>query len=271
MRRAACALLALGALAAGCGDDGDDGGRLVVSAAASLSDAFTKYGEEFEAAKLRLSFAGSDELAAQIRQGVKPDVYAAANVELPAALHREGLVEEPRVFAANRLVLAVPSASSEVRSLEDLERDGASLAVGSESVPVGSYTRGLISRIGAARRERILANVRSEEPDVRGIVGKLMQGAVDAGFVYATDIVAARGALKAIELPDELRPSVAYAAAVVKGARNPDAAREFVDGLLQARGAALLREAGFEPPPSTEPAPGGPQPGEAPSDAAPSR
>jgi molybdate transport system substrate-binding protein len=250
MLRAACVLLTLGALAAGCGEeDGDAGGRLLVSAAASLEDPFTEYAEGFEGAEVRMSFAGSDELAAQIRQGVKPDVYAAANTELPEALHRQGLVEEPRVFAANRLVLAVPGGAHEVDSLQDLEREGVTLAVGSESVPIGSYTRDVLSRLGGDRGARILANVRSEEPDVRGIVGKLTQGAVDAGFVYATDVAAAGGALAGIELPAKLRPSVAYGVAVVTGARNPDAARDFVEGLIQGRGAAELREAGFGPSP----------------------
>ena len=247
MRRAACALIVLVA-ATGCGGDGEGEERLLVSAAASLNEAFTLYGEDFDAAEVRLSFAGSDELAAQIRQGARPDVYAAANTELPAALAREGLVEEPRVFAANRVVLAVPSGSPAVRSLDDAGRPGVSVAAGSPSVPVGAYTRELLDRLGT-RGERIRANVRSEEPDVRGIVGKLTQGAVDAGFVYATDVVAAGGELSAIELPDEVRPSVSYAVAVVRGGRNPEAAREFVDGLLQGDGALRLRDAGFEPPP----------------------
>ena len=46
--------------------------------------------------------------------------------------------------------------------------------------------------------------MRSNEPDVKGIVGKLTQGAVDAGFVYVTDVNAAGDALTAIELPAEL-------------------------------------------------------------------
>jgi molybdate transport system substrate-binding protein len=76
--------LAVALLVVGCGsDDGEPAGeqrpRLVVSAAASLTDALTACSRDFEAADVRLSFGGSDELAAQIRQGVKPDVYAAAN------------------------------------------------------------------------------------------------------------------------------------------------------------------------------------------------
>ena len=68
---------------------------------------------------MRLSFAGSDELAAQIRQGVKPDVYAAANTKLPDALYDEGLLEQPVEFATNTFVLAVPK-DSEIDSIDDL-------------------------------------------------------------------------------------------------------------------------------------------------------
>jgi molybdate transport system substrate-binding protein len=256
-RRAAPALAAALALAAGlaaCGaDDGAGGGgskpRLTVSAAASLKGAFTDYGTSFGAARARFSFAGSDELAAQIRKGVKPDVFAAANTKLPEQLHREKLAGAPTVFAGNRLVLAVPSGAGDIRSVGDLARGGVKLAIGSESVPVGAYTRQVLGRLPAGQRRAILANVRSSEPDVKGVVGKLTQGAADAGFVYVTDVVATRGRLRAIELPARLRPRVQYGIAVVRGAKQPAAARAFAAGLLKGDGLRAMKRAGFEPPP----------------------
>jgi molybdate transport system substrate-binding protein len=241
--------LVMAAALAGCGAGADAGGRpqLTVSAASSLKTAFTEYGERFRPADARFSFAGSDELAAQIRQGVEPDVYAAANTKLPQELYQDGLVERPVTFARNRLVLAVPDGST-ITSLGDVERRGTRLAIGSASVPVGSYTRAVLDRLPPADGRAILANVRSEEPDVAGIVGKLTQGAVDAGFVYASDVRAAGGGLTAIELPDELQPAVEYGVAVVEGAKHPEQARAFVDGLLHGAGARALRDAGFERP-----------------------
>src|SRR6187397_1206351 len=94
----------------GCGSGGDNSDQLVVSAAASLDSAFNDY-VDAGGIDAKMSFAGSDELGAQIRQGVKPDVYAAANTSLPDELHKEGLVGEPTVFATNTLVLAVPEDS----------------------------------------------------------------------------------------------------------------------------------------------------------------
>ena len=252
--RACVALgLALAFAFPGCGSSdssGDGQDDLLVSAATSLKSAFTGYGETFEQANVQLSFAGSDELAAQIRAGGKPDVFAAANTKLPEELFAEQLVEKPQVFAGNKLVLAVPAKGAKVGSIDDLAKAGVTIAVGAPSVPVGSYTRKVLDRLDAAQRKRILANVRSNEPDVGGITAKLTQGAVDAGLLYVTDVTATNGRLKAIELPAKLQPDVAYGVAIVKGSKNSKAARAFVDGLLQGAGADALRSAGFEPPPA---------------------
>ena len=247
MRTISAALAVLLLALAGCGGSNDD--TLTVSAAASLKNALTRYGGEFEDAKARFSFAGSDELAAQIRKGAKPDVFASANMKLPDELYKEGLAEKPVTFAGNRLVLAVPAEGSAVASLKDVERAGTTLAIGSETVPVGSYARAVLAKLPESESSKILKNVRSEEPDVAGIVGKLTQGAVDAGFVYISDVRATDGKLKAIELPDTLQPTVAYGAAVVKGAKHPEQARQFVDGLLNGAGKQALARAGFLPPP----------------------
>ncbi len=197
---------------------------------------------------VRYSFAGSDELAAQIRQGAKPDVFASANTDLPDALFDEGLVEEPVEFATNELVIATP-ADSEIDSIEDLGEPGVDLVIGTPDVPFGSYTRTVLDRLPAAEREAILANVRSEESDVKAAVGKLAQGAADASFVYRSDVQAAGEELNEVTLDKELQPEVVYGIAVVDGAENPDGAQEFVDGLLDGAGADALAEAGFEPPP----------------------
>jgi molybdate transport system substrate-binding protein len=248
----AAAAAALALTGSGCGDEAEGGGgespRLVVSAAASMTEALESCAPDVTGASVRLQFAGSDELAAQIRQGVKPDVYAAANTRLPEELHDEGVLSRPVEFATNTFVLAVP-AGSEIDSVDDLTREGVALAIGSESVPIGAYTRETLALLPPGVEKAILDNVRSNEPDVKGIVGKLAQGAADAGFVYVTDVNAAGEELEAIELPAELEPEVTYGAGVVEGAAEPDAARAFVEGLTGGPCADALREAGFGPPP----------------------
>ena len=117
-------------------------------------------------------------------------------------------------------MIAVPR-DSDVRETADLRRQGMKLAIGSESVPVGAYTREVLDRLPGDEGELILGNVRSNEPDVKGIVGKLVQGAVDAGFVYATDVTAAGEKLEAIPLPPAVEPDVTYAAGVVNAGPPP--------------------------------------------------
>jgi molybdate transport system substrate-binding protein len=240
-------VVALLAALAGCGGGGGGGnGKLTVSAAASLKKALPRYQPN-----VRYSFAGSDVLAAQIKAGARPDVYAAANTKFPQQLFAAGLVEKPVVFAGNRLVVAVPTTSTKVKTLADLAKPGVTIVAGSPSVPVGSYTRQVLARLPAAESKRILANIRSNEPDVAGVVGKLTQGAADAGFVYVTDVQAAGGRLTSIQLPASLRPRVAYAVAVVKGTKRRAEADRFVKGLLNGAGERALAAAGFEPAPTT--------------------
>jgi molybdate transport system substrate-binding protein len=240
--------LSLTLVLAGCGGGSTDK-QLTVFAASSLQEPFTGYAHSFQGADIRQSFAGSDQLAAQIRQGAGADVFASASTEYPDQLHRDGLVGKPRIFAGNRLVIAVPKGST-IDSLQDLARPGTSLVIGDSAVPVGGYTREVLARLPSDERRAIMANVGSEEPEVTSIVGKLSQGAADAGFVYLSDVHSAGGELRAIRLPARLQPDVTYAVAIVSGAQDRGLAKRFVDGLFgDRRGARSLRQAGFLPPP----------------------
>jgi molybdate transport system substrate-binding protein len=249
MFRAAAIALLLAALISACGGQAGAGAgdELTVSAAASLTEAFGAYGESLPG-KERFSFAGSDELAAQIRQGATPDVFASANTTFPEELAAEGLVAEPVVFAENELVIAVPRDSG-IQRVSDLTAAEFDLVVGAEGVPVGDYTRDVIERLPARQADAILANIRSEESDAKGVIGKVAQGAADAGFVYASDAAAAASSVRSLQLPPSLEPQVEYAAAVVEGTNEPERAQAFIDGLLRGDGRAALADAGFQPPP----------------------
>ena len=240
------ATMGLAIAMAGCGDE-DHTPPLVVSAASSMTEALEDCAPEFEEtenADVRLSFAGSDELAAQIRQGAPVDAYAAANTRLPDELYDEDLLSKPVEFATNEFVVGVPSDSG-IDSVEDVAEEGIKVVVGSESVPIGSYTRETLAKLPPAQEDAILSNVVSTEPDVKAIVGKLTQGAGDAGFVFVTDVNATGGELRAIHLPAELEPRGTYAAGVPTEAREPDLGQAFVDGLATGPCADALEEAGF--------------------------
>lgn len=244
---ATIALLAASILAIlGCGGSGDDP-ALTVLAASSLSGALGEYAEEFSGDSVRSSFAGSDQLAAQIRQGAPADVFASADVAYPRRLHREGLLEAPRVFARNRLVV-ITAGNSDIDSLGGLAGAGVKIVIGDPSVPVGEYTREVLSRLPADQRRGILANVSSEEPEVSSVIAKVANGAADAGFAYVTDARAAAGEVRTVRLPERLQPEVAYGAAVVRDSTHPAAARRYLAGLLAGQGAVDLRRAGFLPP-----------------------
>jgi molybdate transport system substrate-binding protein len=254
-RIAAAIVVLLLALLAGCGGSDETGSssaaadpELVVFAASSLGPAFERYGDGFEGADVKFSFAGSDDLAAQIRQGVTPDVYAAANTSLPDELHADGLIGKPATFATNRLVVGVPAGSG-IDRIVDLERPGTTIAIGDQEVPVGIYTREVLDALGPSASEAILANVASSEPDVAGIVGKLTQGAVDAGFIYRSDVDATDGDIEEVPIPARASPDVAYGIAVTTGAEQPELARRFVDGVVDGEGQDILLESGFGPPP----------------------
>ena len=228
------------ALLVGCG-----GGRadepLTVFAAASLTEVFERL-----APGVRFNFAGSDELATQIREGARADVYAAASPRYPDELHEQGLVEAPRVFATNRLVIVVPAAKpAGIESLGHLARAGVKLVIGAQGVPIGDYTRTVLR---AAGRMDVLARVVSHEEDVKGVLGKVRLGEADAGFVYATDARAAGRAIRSIELPRSVQIQVRYPAAIVGATERREDAEEFVGLLLSSRGQELLRQAGFGPP-----------------------
>ena len=127
-------LAVLVSLAAGCGGgDGGEGGPPTVFAAASLREVFARI-----PAEARFNFAGSDELAGQLREGAEADVYAGADLRHATDLAADGLVDEPRVFATNRLVLVVPRDNpAGIASVADLRRDGVKLVLGAQGVPVG--------------------------------------------------------------------------------------------------------------------------------------
>ena len=222
---------------------------LTISAAASLKDAFTTCAQSFQQAKLKFSFAGSDQLAAQIRQGASPNVFASANTKLPDQLAAEGKLQKPQVFAGNKLVIAVPQ-NSKITGIADLEKPGTSLVIGDASVPIGSYTREVLGRLPPAQEKAILANVKSEEPDVSSIVGKLTQGAADAGFTYVTDVKGTKGQLKAVDLPANLQPNVAYGAGIVKGTPNTKESQAFIDDVISGSCSKVMQQNGFLPPPN---------------------
>ncbi len=246
-----CSLLAvlvtatLALLAGGCGSSENE--ELTVAAASSLRPALGAP-ETSDETGARFTFAGSDLLASQIRQGADVDVIAAASTIQPDALHAEGLVGRPVEFAGNRLVVGVPIDSG-IESVEDLAAPGVSVVTGDDSVPVGIYGRQMLDRLPGQTGAAIMDNVRSMEQDATSITAKITQGAADAGIVYATDVISAGGELRAVPIPDGLQPRIAYSAAVVSTTDMLAEAEAFIDSLVSGELSTKLKQSGLLPPP----------------------
>ena len=232
--RVALALL-LAALAAGCGGGGDG---VQVFAASSLRDVLPALDRD-----ATYNFAGSDELAAQIREGADADVFASAGPKPARQLAGLGLLDETRVFATNRLVIVVPAANpAGIDELEDLARPETKLVLADRGVPVGDYARETLVR---ARLPTALGNAVSLEQDVKGVLGKVALGEADAGFVYRTDVRPVAGKVRVIPFPKKAQPTVLYEAAIAVSPRHLEAAQAFMIVLLGGEGRAALRAAGF--------------------------
>jgi molybdate transport system substrate-binding protein len=233
---AAAGTLALAAAPASTAD------RPVVLAAASLSEVLPRLEPEG-----RYSFAGSNQLAQQIRLGAPFDVFLSASPRYTGELSRERLVRTPVTFATSSLVLIVPRANPQrIRGVRDLaRRPKLRLVVAGPTVPIGLYTREVLKRLGLLG---VLRRAVSLEPDVKGVVGKVALGEADAGFVYATDARTAGRRVEAVALPASAQPTVRYEAAIAASPQSLGAAQAFLRALRGPEGRRALRAAGFGTP-----------------------
>jgi molybdate transport system substrate-binding protein len=212
---------------------------LKVFAAASLTDVFPFFDRSET-----YNFAGSDTLATQIRLGASADVFAAASPDAPQALFNQHLVGKPVTFATNRLVVIVPKGNpAGIHSVFDLRKPGVKLVIGTPTVPIGAYTRQVLSNLGVTKS--VLANVVDQERDVRSIVAKLALGVADAGFVYVTDQRSASGQVSGVGIPTWAQPPVRYQIAVVSSSANKAAGQAFIKRLLSTAGRKALLKFGF--------------------------
>lgn len=230
------------------------GGRLIVFAAASLTDAFTRIGEDITAANrdvhIQFNFAGSQTLVTQLEGGADADVLALASPEQMTHAVDQGVpVDDPISFATNRLTIVVPSDNpADIQSPADLSREGVRLLVANPDVPAGAYARQAICQIGAsagaAYVEEVAGNVVSQEDNVRSVLTKVQLGEADAGIVYETDARTADESVDRIEIPDAQNIVASYPIVSLEGDRLGMA---FIGYVLSAEGQATLASFGFGP------------------------
>jgi len=253
-------------ISAGCGKEqpaaaNAPAATVTVFAAASLTESFTQIGTRFEAenpgVKIEFNFAGSQALRAQLENGARADVFASANAKEMNAAWREFLVKPATIhdFARNRLVVIFPKDNpAKIATLNDLGRHGVKIDVADASVPAGDYTLQMLDRMSGDRaygpefKKDFLANVVSQEENVKSVVSKIRLGEADAGVVYATDVTAdAAKDLQTLSVPDSVNPIASYPIAVV--AKSPQAilAQKFEDFVLSGEGQEIISEFNFIP------------------------
>lgn len=265
VRRTAAAALAAALLAtpAACGDsdsdsdDSDTGAEstesatgapkadLTVLAASSLTDFFKTAGAAYEkenpGTKVTFSFAGSQELAAQVQQGAPADALVTADTKTMDGLKAD--TGTPTVIAKNRLVIATGEGNPEkIENLKDLADTNLKVVLAAPEVPVGRYGEQVLDA------QKIEVKPVSEEPNVRAVLSKVELGEADAGIVYKTDAATATDKVDAIEIPDAQNAVAEYPAATLKTSEHAEAAAAFVAWLSTPEAQKLLQDAGFQQP-----------------------
>jgi molybdate transport system substrate-binding protein len=233
---------------------------LTVFAAASLSGAFTELGPIVEHSRpglsIRFNFAGSQQLAAQLELGAPADVFASADERwMRRAVERRLVVGEPVVFARNRLVVIVPRVNpGRIERLQDLARPGVKLVLAADVVPAGRYARQALARLGeapgfpAGYARRALANVVSDEENVKAVVARVQLGEADAGLAYRSDVTPAVAArVRVLEIPGNCNVIAEYPIAILAAADDTTDARAFIRASLGPKGRRVLERHGLLP------------------------
>ncbi|MEU4270748.1 molybdate ABC transporter substrate-binding protein [Streptomyces sp. NPDC026092] len=262
-RRAAAAALTAALLVplAACGNDDtkkDTGGstasgsasaapkaNLTVLAAASLTNVFKTAGAAYEQAnpgtKVTFSFAGSQELVAQVSQGSPADVLVTADTKSMDKVKAD--TGTPAIIAKNRLVIATGEGNPhKVDDLKDLADTKLKVVLAAPEVPAGKYSKQVLDA------QKITVKPVSQEPNVRAVLSKVELGEADAGLVYKTDAASAGDKVDAVEIPDAQNAIAQYPAATLKDSKNAEAAAAFVAWLSSPEGQKILQDAGFQKP-----------------------
>jgi molybdate transport system substrate-binding protein len=237
----------------GAGGNGTERRELTVSAAASLTDAFIDIGRAFEEGNegvtVTFNFGPSDGLATQINDGAPVDVFASASPAWMDSVEADGPGVSGRAdFARNKLAIIVPADNpAGIVDLDGLTGDGVQIVLAAEGVPAGDYAREVFANVGIT--EAALANVVSNEEDVRAVVTKVLSGDADAGITYVTDVTPdIADQVTLITIPDDVNVVATYPIAVVTGSEGADLAQSFVDYVIH-EGQETLADYGFLPAP----------------------
>jgi molybdate transport system substrate-binding protein len=225
-----------------------DGQTLTVLAASPLAEAFGTLGKIFEhnhpGVNVRFSFGSSTTLAAQVTQGAPADVLATADRRtMHGVVSANANRSKPRLFASNKLVLAVPRGNPDhVLGIHDLNRKDVAYLMCVTSAPCGALAKKLLLI------NHVTAYPASKEIDVKSVLSKLELAEADAGLVYASDVHAAQGMVRALPILHSGEHRNLYPIVVLAGTKHPVLARAWVKLVRSQTGQKVLQAAGFGAP-----------------------
>jgi molybdate transport system substrate-binding protein len=197
---------------------------------------------------------------AQIEQGAPADVFAGASTKYGNQLFTDGFILQPLNFCQNRLVVIIPRKNpAMIHVLQDLTNPGVMIAIGDSAVPIGTYTRTVLTNLskdpayGADYKDKVLANVVANCTNVTAVVTLVVIGEVDAGFVYKSDAKFVRSRVQQITIPDayQTNPLPTYPIAVTKSSTREQLAQSLVNFVLGKKGQAIMLKYGFLPKPTS--------------------
>jgi len=221
-----------------------------VLAAASLTDALGELAPVYEKQngnKLIFSFAGSNALARQIREGAPADVFFSADDAQMDGLQKSALIiaDTRHEILSNTLAVVVGKDSDlQIKSAKDLEQPAIKrLALADpKAVPAGVYAHEYLTRLGLwdAIKDRVIPT-----ENVRAALAAVESGNVEAGIVYKTDAGISKAVKIALEVPAKDGPHIAYPAAVVAGSKHEAEARKFIEFLQSEAAGKVFQKFGF--------------------------
>jgi molybdate transport system substrate-binding protein len=225
-------------------------GTITVSAAASLTEAFTKMGSDFSKrnpdATVTFNFGSSSTLAQQIHGGAPADVFASADgVNMQKLVNGGEVTAEPKVLASNLLTIVVkPGNPKQVKSLADLAKLDV-VALCGETVPCGRYADQVLTGAGVS----IDGATVTRGADVKATLAAVTTGDADAAVVYVTDAKAAGASVDAVPIPTWQNVYAVSPIAPLAASSNRDLARAWIEYTVSPAGQRTLQSFGFLPPP----------------------
>lgn len=230
---------------------------LIVLAAANttdpLNDVIGVFERDHPGVLVIPEYAGTGVLATQAEHGAPFDAFVSADRAHVDSLAREGLIESAVALSAGHEVIVVPKDNpAGIRSLRDLAGANAKLVLGADTVPIGTYSRQVLSKAsaeyGADFSARVLGHVVSFETNVKQVLEKVALGEADGGIVYFTDVTAKyRDHVTVVGIPQRFEVRAVNYIAVGAYSGHQDLARAFVLAATGQSGQSIFRRHGYDP------------------------